>query len=153
MITEPWYKILRDNVKLVDGDSYEDLYSLVKATQRGKMTDFLLSLGIDLSRKFVEYIPEGTFFSTMIDRFEIFPAVTKIKELSFARCPKLTEVILPEKLDYIGNGAFYLCNNLNQLNYPGTMEDWKNIEAEFHFNWNNGSSIKKIVCSDGEIEL
>lgn len=50
----------------------------------------------------------------------------------------------------LNKGAFYNCNNLTSVNYLGTMYQWKKIVKASQ---SLGSNIKKIICSDGTIEL
>ena len=62
----------------------------------------------------------------------------------------LTSVTISDSVTSIGDYAFYNCNNLTSVNYLGTMDQWKKIVKASQ---SLGSSIKKIICSDGTIEL
>ena len=62
----------------------------------------------------------------------------------------LTSVTISDSVTSIGDYAFYNCNNLTSVNYLGTMDQWEKIVKASQ---SLGSNIKKIICSDGTIEL
>lgn len=80
---------------------------------------------------------------------EIPDSVTTIGYSAFGSCDSLTSVT-------IGNGvtemeeAFPLCDGLTEIHYNGTQEQWENIEKELRWNI---TLIKKVICTDGTIEL
>ena len=53
--------------------------------------------------------------------------ITKIDNIGFSRCSNLTTVLIPKSINNIIADAFKDCDNLNNLYYDGTMEDWLNI--------------------------
>ena len=80
----------------------------------------------------------------------ISDSVTSIGRNAFCGCNNLTSVTIGNGVTSIGDYAFYNCNNLTSVNYLGTMDQWKKIVKASQ---SLGSSIKKIICSDGTIEL
>ena len=44
-----------------------------------------------------------------------------------------------------------MCNNLSNITFNGTINEWNNITKES--NWNYGSNIQTITCEDGVINL
>lgn len=51
---------------------------------------------------------------------------------------------------YIGARAFGTCPLLTEINYNGTKAEF---DAILRSNWNDESSITKVICTDGEINL
>ena len=62
----------------------------------------------------------------------------------------MVDVSLPKSLTTIGKKAFYYCSDLKEIKYNGSMEEWNNITKELDWDY---YSIKKVICSDGEISL
>ena len=52
----------------------------------------------------------------------------------------------------IGNYAFRGCTSLTNINYQGTKSEWNNVSS-VSLGWSNGSSIKTITCTDGQITI
>ena len=74
-----------------------------------------------------------------------------IEDGAFSSCNMLTKVVISGGVTHIGTGIFYNCPELKEITYSGTIEQWKNIDK--FDTWNIWSSIKKVVCTDGEINL
>lgn len=74
-----------------------------------------------------------------------------LSDSAFYACDELLHVILPKSLKVLGHNVFNSCSKLVEINYKGTMSDWKTIRN--HEFVNEGSYISKIVCSDGTIDL
>lgn len=78
-------------------------------------------------------------------------SVIEIGWYSFENCSSLTNVTIGKGVTLIEDGTFFNCPNLKELNYKGTIEQWKNIILEVQ--WNRSSPIKTIHCKDGDIDL
>ena len=77
--------------------------------------------------------------------------VTSIGMSAFWGCSSLTSITIGNNVVSIGNSAFCNCDELNIITYRGTKKQWNTIhKAE---NWKNGSVIKIIHCTDGDIKL
>ena len=71
----------------------------------------------------------------------------------FLNAPSLEKVIIGENVTSLGGNSFSNCSKLKSINYHGTMDEWNNTLGKTS-SWRNGNtSIKKIICSDGEITL
>ena len=69
-----------------------------------------------------------------------------IPDETFKNCYKLTHVELPETLEQIGYNVFYGCDKLREINFAGTVNQWRDIEIDEI----NGKLFGcKIICSDG----
>lgn len=75
--------------------------------------------------------------------------VTSIGESAFASCFSLTSVTIPVTVTSIGYHAFGWADHLSSVTYEGTISEWNAIA--FGEEWNYGTSIVNIICSDGVI--
>lgn len=69
----------------------------------------------------VTSIGEGAFYlcTGFTGTLEIPNNITKIEGLAFARCEGLTELILPDSINFIGESAFLGCKNIkNDISVP-----------------------------------
>ncbi len=100
--------------------------------------------------------------------------VNRIGERAFGYCSNLKEIRINSNslcpLTFIGDdaletavfgknvqrfdyGIFSSCNNIKNITYLGTMDEWSSTLGKTN-SWKNGNtSITKIICSDGEISL
>ncbi|MBR6616750.1 MAG: leucine-rich repeat protein [Oscillospiraceae bacterium] len=66
--------------------------------------------------------------STACEGKTVIPdGVTRIGDWSFSRNTAVTSITIPNSVTCIGIGAFELCENLTDVYYSGTEEDWKAI--------------------------
>ena len=81
--------------------------------------------------------------------------VTSIGEAAFYKCISLKSVTIPYSVKSIGESAFYNCTNLKEIKYLGTKREAMQLGIRDRSNtkWAWGSSISKIICTDGEILL
>ena len=85
-----------------------------------------------------------------LEKIEISEGTLTVGDLAFYQCNNLSSVNIPKTVTTIGFGAFCYCSKLNSINYRGTKAQWNLIEKN---NWLYNSYIKRVVCSDGVIEL
>ena len=99
----------------------------------------------------LKILPASTFKKcSSLTNITIPDTVTSIGHSAFASCGKLEYVFIPRTVVMIDYDILYN-TYLEELNYGGTMEQWEKInKAE---NWALGSSVKRIICTDGVIEL
>lgn len=108
------------------------------------------------------HIPKYTVFNGVIadqayyknhamTTYEFPGNITEIGDFAFARSG-LTSIVIPEGVTSIGYGAFYHCDNLNQVTLPSTIED---IEPEafeetgFIENWKKSGSSDFLTAGNG----
>jgi hypothetical protein len=102
----------------------------------------------------VTTIGEQCFLDNIYIKSIVFSPNSKCRHIhrrAFEGCKDLRGVILPKSLVGMGKEVFIGCSSLIILGYAGTKKDWKNLHLAT--NWQRGSSIEKIICADGEIEL
>ena len=69
-----------------------------------------------------------------------------IPDHTFANCFNLTHIELPETLERIRYDVFSGCDKLREINFAGTMDQWKDIRTHK----DNAKLFNcKIICSDG----
>ena len=78
--------------------------------------------------------------------------VTSIGNYAFNYCRSLKGITIPNSVTSIGNFAFQQCGNLTNITYNGTKEQWNSINKD-SWDWDYGSAIKTVTCTDGVITL
>ena len=78
--------------------------------------------------------------------------VTSIGNHAFNYCRSLKGITIPNSVTSIGNFAFQQCGNLTNIAYNGTKEQWNSINKD-SWDWDYGSAIKTVTCTDGVITL
>ena len=63
---------------------------------------------------------------------------------------KIQSITIGNSIGFIGSNVFNN-NPLTELTFLGTTAEWEGLDKED--DWNAGSSLTKVVCSDGEIAL
>jgi len=124
-----------DTVKVIEAGAF---------TECEKLLDVKFSSGL-------KYIYDLAFAKTAIKEVKLSDGLLGINMYAFSECDELTSVTLPKSLEKIERFVFYGCEKLFEISYEGTMADWAkvNVDVEAFSN----SSVTKIVCSDGVIEL
>lgn len=78
-------------------------------------------------------------------------ALTHIGYQVFKDCTLLSSVTLPNTLTSMNSYVFKNCTSLTSITYKGTVAEWNAFAKDP--NWNDGSSLTQIVCSDDTIIL
>lgn len=101
--------------------------------------------------------------------------VDYISKDAFIWCDKLTTVVIGDNVKWIGDGAFHACKSLKNIELPDSVEEigvaafgnctltsikylGSKKDALLKLNgknkrWRDWSEIKKIICTDGDINL
>ncbi|MBO7485732.1 MAG: leucine-rich repeat domain-containing protein [Spirochaetaceae bacterium] len=77
--------------------------------------------------------------------------VTKICDGAFGFCFALKSVMIPVSVMEIGRGAFFECPLLSEINYAGTIEQWKAVKKGR--TWRLHTLAKFVQCTDGIVRL
>lgn len=100
----------------------------------------------------VELIGASAFCKcTALATVNVPESVVLLEDKTFAGCESLESLGLPKGIRSLGGRNFENCKKLASINYGGTQESWKNVALDM--NWKINSSVAKIVCSDGEINV
>ena len=124
----------------------------------------------------MNYIPKYFLYNSNIKEFTIPDNVTSIGYNAFRSCSSLTSVVIGDGVKTIGDAAFFDCESLKHVTignnvtniassafsgctslteiiYLGTKKEALTKLKVKNKKWREGSNIKKIICTDGVIEL
>ena len=144
----------RDDVKAaIQGDNLDYVYQLCvdERFMTAILTNKLLANNIN-PLEYVSCVYENMYYSTNVKEVTIPSTVAQIKKCAFQDCFNLDKLVIEKGLESIGGSTFDGCTNLSEIIYLGTMDEFKSqvkvqITAFMH------SSVKKIVCVDGDIDV
>lgn len=114
-----------------------------------------LEVKLDLSASSLTYIPYGAFFlsaGAVSNLTEVIlpDTVTAILEGAFVYTG-IKKITIPASVKNIGSAAFLRCTSLETIIFEGTKAQWKAISLAQ--DWSVGALAKKVICSDGDIEF
>lgn len=155
MNQEDIIKFLRKNKALLDKEDFEQLYKrFYSYAPLGEDTrDFTLFFqqnGVDPLSYMREVPNYYLFLDKNLNEIDIPEGIERIGEAAFYGCKNLQSIYIPASVSRICNYTFYQCANLHTITYEDTIEQWEAIYKDSE--WNIGSYIFKIQCSDGDIE-
>ncbi len=67
----------------------------------------------------------------------------------FENCDSLISITIPKSVTSFGDSIFSNCVSLTNINYQGTMKEWKAISKGYDWDSNTGNYI--VYCTDGTI--
>ena len=70
---------------------------------------------------------------------------------AFVDCPSLQSVVLGRSVSTLYGRAFNGCVSLYAVTFDGTVEEWQKVDCLI--GWLDGSSITKVICTDGEVSV
>ena len=127
-----------DHIKRIEYEAFHDCTNLTSITIPDSVTS----------------IEEYAFYNCISLTNVIIPnSVTSISYCAFDYCISLTNVTIPNSVTSIGEWVFFDCKKLTQINYLGTKKEALTKLKVRNKRWREDSSIKKIICTDGEIDL
>ena len=77
--------------------------------------------------------------------------VTIIKERSYSEYSWITSVVISDTVTEIQTCAFWLCENLSNVEFKGTMDQWLGIT--FGNQIFDGTQVTVVKCSDGDVSV
>lgn len=96
----------------------------------------------------VEEISSWAFGNcTSLTNVTILGGVQTIGVCAFEDCTSLTDITIPASVTRIEDSAFD--NNLQNIHFGGTMEDWKAIRGAY---FGMGGGDYTVYCTDGSLE-
>lgn len=90
------------------------------------------------------------FARSKLEEISIPEGCLEIEDYAFALCNLLDTIILPKSIDSLGIGIFSECSNIKEITYLGTKAEWEMIVKN---GWNKDSLIEVVKCSDGDVEI
>lgn len=113
------------------------------------VTDVLFASGVDFL-SYLSFVPSNFIEGHALMAVEMDNKIRNIDKGAFKYNNFLSYVKIPNSILSIGSTAFGGCYNLKELVFDGTQSEWFNIKKDR--GWSIGSSIKKIICINGEID-
>ena len=71
-------------------------------------------------------------------------------QFNFYDANNLKKIDIGSNVKNLGQETFGSCNSIEEVNYLGTIEQWNQVSKN---GWNQNSSITKVICTDGEVEI
>ena len=170
------FTFIKENQALIQENNFKLIYEKASKVKYGiyyninQLTFVFLSSGIN-PLNYMSEIPFGfKSYINAIDKLIIPDTINKIswraindmyslKELyipdsvktigdsAFQNCG-LVKVSLPNTLEHLDRWIFKGCDYLKEIEYRGTIEQWKALRK--NPGWKAQSEIKKIKCIDGD---
>lgn len=111
--------VIPKNIKNIESYSFSCCDSLVGIYYQGNIESWCEINGLDnlLLKGRILYIDGKELAGELV----IPEGVNDIADGAFSGCDKLTSVVLPESLERIGNSAFSGCSSLNGINIPESV--------------------------------
>lgn len=150
-------KFIEDNINIIELDtkeSWKNVYTKLSSTMFiGEFTDMMLSINVDPAEK-LGYIPIYYLHGSKITSYEIPSNVTVLDDYAFTEST-LKEIVIPNGITTMGYGAFYRCEDLQKVNYKGTIEDWVEIyfqdEDSNPIHWASTLYINDVLVTQATI--
>lgn len=157
---------IRDVALLLDDDKWIKIYNQfhewayiddqhpLKSAEIGQITKFFeKECGIDILQH-LTIIPRRFHIADQdILEFVVPANIEMIDDSAFRNCHRLSRLVIPVSVQAIGTYAFHGCNDLEYVEYQGTMKQWGLINKDYKW-WTRGRIWDKriVKCSDGDIE-
>ena len=152
-----------DGVKRIHNSAFEGCKRLTSFSVNEGNSNYSSQDGVLFNKDKTEIIqyPIGNERAT----YDIPNSVTSIGNSAFSECTNLSNVTIPDSVTRIGDSAFESCtsltsvtigngvtsidyfpfsdcSNLNEINYNGTISQWKSIQGYSYVS-------KPVICTDG----
>ena len=139
-----------NSVTSIGNSAFDGCTSLTKVTIGNSVTDIGFSAFEGCASLTSVTIPDsvisisGSAFSscTSLTSIAIPDSVTSIGWSAFSGCTSLTSVTIGNGVTSIDYFPFSDCSNLNEINYNGTISQWKSIQGYSYVS-------KPVICTDG----
>lgn len=94
---------------------------------------------------------EDLYFNGVKTTEIIIPEGTEtIASFAFYKCTAITSVYIPKSLRYLSTDSFSYCGDL-EIYYEGTMKEWRMLDENSHYWYNEYTDYYIIHCSDGDL--
>ncbi|MBQ3005686.1 MAG: leucine-rich repeat domain-containing protein [Clostridia bacterium] len=138
-----------DGVKTIGDGAFGDCSEMLEAIIPDSVENFGIKVFKDCeslrNAKIPDHftvIPESTF-DYCEDLYDVVipEGVTEIGESAFNECVDIVTINVPKSLKKVGEYAFYCCEELRDVYYSGTKEDWGKIVFAEHNEWLKNANI------------
>ncbi len=90
------------------------------------------------------------YYCTNLKDVDLGDSLEKIGEDAFSGSA-IGEITIPTSCTEISRFAFYNCQDLREIYYEGTIEQWQQIHIEKH--WKYGTPAVQVICTNGTISV
>lgn len=112
---------LENNIELVDDSRFEELYAACHDYDHGKLTEVLLTCGIN-PLEYLKTVPRKFAAESTIEAVVIPSNIEGIQDDAFDQCKSLKHIEIPDSVKFIGNFAFYGCTELENISFGNTVQ-------------------------------
>ena len=113
----------------INNGEWDNLYKFNRKNEyfgiSGELTQLLLKSGIDPLNS-LDYIPGFYMYGSTITNFNIPNHIKEIREDAFSNS-NINKIFIPNSVEYIGEGVFSDCKNLNNIQLPKNISFLNNI--------------------------
>ena len=124
-------ELIKDSEEELNNNDFEAIYSKIDdAYVSTAFTALLLKNNIN-PLEYMSYVPSD--FMLEIDDIEDFVipnGIKKIEWYAFSWCD-FKSITIPKSVEIIEDSAFSNCNELTDVYYEGTWDDWNKIKIEY----------------------
>lgn len=102
---------------------------------------------INFKEDFCGYYTPNHFLylnGTSVEQLVLPSDIKTIPSYAFSKTVNIKSVVIPTNIRTISQGAFYNCNNITEIYYTGTADEWERVRIAD----NNGSLSKATVYTD-----
>lgn len=110
---------LGKNVSNIQASTFEYNLSIEDVEIDGENPTYIVENGAIYTKDKTTLV---VFFNRNATKFEIAYGVKKIESSAFFQKDRLTELIIPETINFINYAAFSYCNSLTKLEIPSGIE-------------------------------
>ena len=143
-----------ENQDLINKNTKESWEKIYRGDFPKGFTEILLKSGVNDPAEKLEYIPNYYLYSSNISDYIIPDGVIDIGYAAFGVCRNLKNVWIPKSVMHLCNKVFEN-TSLISITYEGTKEEAIKcgIGDSSKKHWREDSQVKKIICTNGIIEL
>lgn len=144
-------QFIERHIELIEQYKFPAMYGQAEQQipfQIGNLTVALIQAGINP----LNYMSETAymmFSNAVIEEAFIPDNIKLLNAKTFESCYFLKKISLPEKLERIHMSAFQSCYELEHIEYRGTTDQWRNVNA--HYAVFADCNTQTVHCSDGDV--
>ena len=141
-----------DTVTKIEEDAFFDCSELENVTVPAFACEYLPKGSLKTLVITSGEIPSSAFhYCENLTTVTIGNSVTSIGNYAFQYCEKLTTVTIGNSVTSIGSQAFNSCENLSNIQYAGTMAEWRKVKTEY--SWAGYIKATYVKCTDGQVQI
>lgn len=113
--------VVKQNAQLLNKPYLDDFYNTIGKWNRGQVTEFLRSVGVEPITRVMEILP-CLYRKNDIENITIPTTVSVIGDNAFEGCSKLTSIDIPDNILAVVDYAFADCMRLSDVKFNSTSK-------------------------------